>query len=293
MPRLTVLMPAYNAEATIARAVETTLAALPRDAELCVADDASRDNTLAVLEELAGRDSRVVVHPAEQNSGVAATLNRLLAATDSEYIARMDADDAVLPWRFRAALGQLDQDRAEAVFATVVNMGPGRRVLPAAPLAISAQAMPVALLLRNPVAHSTMAARREVVEAAGGYRLVPSEDYDLWLRLAGRGHKLRRLAVPGILYRHHANQVTASSRWAQAAAQNPQTAAAHAELSVQQLGRDFGVYELLRRRSTGAAETGALRGFLHRIKEVAAQLRATDQALILRFCAAVEKTRLG
>ncbi|NKX50130.1 glycosyltransferase family 2 protein [Arthrobacter deserti] len=286
-------MPAYNAEATIARAVETTLAALPRDAELCVADDASQDGTLAVLEELAGRDRRVVVYPAAGNAGVAVTLNRLLAVSGSEYIARMDADDAVLPWRFHAGVGLLAAGRADAVFATVVNTGPGRRIVPAVPLPISPEAMPLALLLRNPVAHSTLVARRDVVEAAGGYPLVPSEDYDLWLGLAGRGHALRRLAAPATLYRRHPNQDTADARWVHQAARNPEPAAAHSELSVRQLGRDFGVYELLRRRVRDAAEAGALRGFLQRVGEEAARLRGTDRVLVRRFCAAVEKTRLG
>lgn len=293
MPRLSVLMPAYNAEETIARAARSTLSALPEDAQLCVLDDASQDNTLEVLQRIARTDKRLVVLSATRNSGVAATLNRLLQSTQSQYIARMDADDAVLPWRFRTALGLLERRRTDAVFTTVVHMGPGRRVLPSAPLPISSQAMSTALLLQNPVAHSTMVARRDVVEAAGGYRTVPSEDYDLWLRLAGLGYRMCRLAVPGIMYRHHDSQVTAGSEWARQATLNRETAAAHSNLSVLELGRDFGVYELLRRRTVSAAEAGVLHDFLQRIKEHSARLRTSDRALILRFCAAVQKARLS
>ena len=64
------------------------------------------------------------------------------------------------------------------------------------------------LLLTNPVCHPTMLATREIIDRVGGYRAVPAEDYDLWMRVASAGGRIRRLAAWGLLYRIHLGQVT-------------------------------------------------------------------------------------
>lgn len=208
MPRLAVLMPVRDAEATVERAVRSTLAALPDDAELAVADDGSTDGTLPLLQRLEDPRLRVLSWPGR---GVARTLNALLAATDSETVARMDADDVVLPGRFRRQLHALGS--ADVVFTTVAQWHGSGIPRPGRPVGIPPRAFAFHLLLTNPVAHSTMAARREVVSAGGGYREAPSEDYDLWLRLAARGARIRRLPLPSLLYRVHPGQVTAQEGW--------------------------------------------------------------------------------
>jgi len=231
MPRLSVLMPARDAVATIGPAVRSTLAALPRDAELVVGDDGSRDGTGAAVRQIEDPRLRVLSWPGR---GVARSLEALLAATDSEVVARMDADDVVLPGRFRRQLHALGS--ADVVFATVVPWrGSGMPRVPR-PAGISPRAFGFHLLLTNPVAHSTMAARRAAIAAAGGYRDVPSEDYDLWLRLAARGARLRRLALPAILYREHAAQVTARDGWRAASWRDADTQRSFALLSERLLG---------------------------------------------------------
>lgn len=231
MPRLSVLMPARNAEATIGRAVRSTLRTLPRDGELVVLDDGSDDGTLDVLDRV--RDPRLRVW-SRHNRGVANTLNELLWRTDSDFVARMDADDVVLPGRFTRQLHALR--RADMVFTTVVTHRMGGVPIPAAPAAISSLSFPYHLLLTNPVAHSTMAARRAVFSAGRYYRAVPSEDYDLWLRLAGTGIRIRRLALPGLTYRVHPGQVTATPGWRIASWRHPLIGEAYAELATRLLG---------------------------------------------------------
>src|SRR4051794_10401516 len=97
MPRLSVIVPAFNAAGTIASAIRSTTRALPRDAEVVVLDDGSADGTADAVRALDDARVRVISRP---NRGVAVTLNDLLDATDSELVARMDADDLVLPGRF-------------------------------------------------------------------------------------------------------------------------------------------------------------------------------------------------
>lgn len=233
MPRLAVLLPAYNAEATLRTALESTLRALPRDAGIMVLDDGSSDGTAQLASSF--EDPRIRVHT-RPNGGVASALNEMLQLTDSEFVARMDADDVVLPGRFRHQLRALVGD-ADAVFTTVVQWGLGVSGIPR-PAGIAAEDFEYHLLLTNPVAHSTLLARREAIERVGGYRELPTEDYDLWLRMAVDGARLRRLAVPGLAYRVHPGQITASAQWRRSSWQDPRIAEAYTALSRRLLGVD-------------------------------------------------------
>lgn len=231
MPRLSVIVPAYNAADTIGSAVRSTVRALPRDAEVVILDDGSSDATADAARAVDDPRVRVLSRP---NRGVAATLNDLLDATDSEFVARMDADDIVLPGRFRRQLRAMDQG-VDGVFSTVVTWGSGLPGVPR-PSGIAPEDFGMHLLLTNPVAHSTFLGRRSSVIDAGSYREIPTEDYDLWLRMAARGMRLTRLAVPVLAYRVHPGQVTASDDWRRSSWQNPDIAEAYASLAERLLG---------------------------------------------------------
>lgn len=231
MPRLSVIVPAFNAAATVVPAIRSTLRALPRDAEIAVLDDGSTDATAQVVGMIDDQRVRLISRP---NRGVAATLNDLLSATDSEIVARMDADDIVLPGRFGRQMHAID-DGADAVFTTVVTWGSGIPRVPRAAEILPAE-FGLHLLLTNPVAHSTLLARRSAVVEAGGYRDLPTEDYDLWLRMATHGARMHRLALPGLAYRLHPGQVTASADWRRSSWESPELAASYSALAAKLLG---------------------------------------------------------
>ncbi|MCC2314581.1 glycosyltransferase family 2 protein [Cellulomonas xiejunii] len=273
MPRISVLLPAHDATATIARAVGSTLRALPADSELVVLDDASTDATADEAARVG--DPRVRVLRSTVPSGVAGALSTLLDATDSEVVVRMDADDVSLPWRVRDGLAALDAG-SEIVFATTVEVGPGRRVRPMAPLPVGHGAFGLHLLLSNFVCHPTMTARRSTLDALGGYREVPSEDYDLWLRAAARGTGMRRIARPGLLYRKHAAQVTASSAWSSASRRDPSIAAAYGDLSERLLGSRLPRLVALETRPPRERDAG-LWAFEDAFRQAAAALRGAER----------------
>lgn len=214
MPKLSVILPARNAETTIDKAIKSTLAAMPKDSELVVYDDGSTDSTPSVLSQVEDRRLRILSSLRPDGSGVATALNTLLNNTDSEFVARMDADDISFRHRFWLQGRQLKGLGAEVLFGTIVHFGAGFPIpRPSIPTRISTQAMPIALLISNPVAHSTMYARRRTLDNAGGYRSGPAEDYELWLRLTSNTVPIARGAAPVLAYRHHHKQVTADSAW--------------------------------------------------------------------------------
>lgn len=99
--RTAIIIAAYNAAATLERAVRSALAE-PETAEVCVVDDASQDSTAALAHALAAEDKRVRVIVFDRNQGPSAARNAALAATSAPWITILDADDYMLPGRLAA-----------------------------------------------------------------------------------------------------------------------------------------------------------------------------------------------
>lgn len=211
MPRMTVILPVRNGERYLRVAVRSTLQAMPSDSELVVLNDGSTDGTQDVLDSIESPHLKILKSPGGE--GLAKALNLLVESTDSELIARMDADDVVLPWRFAHQLRAINS--ADVVFSPVIHLGPKAfRLRPTRVGELSPQIVRRLLAIENPIAHSTALFRRHALDAVGGYRTVLSEDYDLWLRIAARDFRIRRTGLPVLLYRHHAEQVTKDPNWA-------------------------------------------------------------------------------
>jgi succinoglycan biosynthesis protein ExoO len=97
--RVSVVIPAYNAEESLARAVRSVLSQTIGDFEIIIVNDASRDDTATVAAELARSDPRIRIFHNEQNSGVSASRNKGFREAKGEWIAVLDADDAFIPGR--------------------------------------------------------------------------------------------------------------------------------------------------------------------------------------------------
>lgn len=102
-----VIIAAYNADKTIARAVRSALAQEPVQ-EVIVVDDASTDNTIAAAHAADDASGRLKIIPSSINKGLAAARNRAIEASVSSLIALLDSDDFYLPLRFEPML-QLDE----------------------------------------------------------------------------------------------------------------------------------------------------------------------------------------
>ena len=184
MPRLVVMMPVRDGAATVVSAVASTLFAMPSDAQLVIWDDASTDGTRALIESMI--DPRIRLITSDQVRGSGFARRAILEATDSEFVANIDADDLSLPWRFRVTNRVLREH--DMVFSTALLFGQGQVPRMTWPARLPAESVRVILSLMNPLVHSTMAARRKVLDAAGGYSdLKMASDYGLWLRCAANG----------------------------------------------------------------------------------------------------------
>jgi len=196
-PRVSILIPCYNASATVVRAVDSALAQTHRDLEVIVADDGSTDASLAVLDRYRG-DARVSVH-AEPHRGGNGTRNRLLELARGEYLQFLDADDTLSPGKVEACLAAFGAD-VDVVFTDRDfhggNAGQvGRYPEPDGDI--------VEYFISNSVVTMLPVSRLADVRAVGGFdpSLPCCQEYELHLRLAlHRWRKIRHIPVPLCTY---------------------------------------------------------------------------------------------
>ena len=186
--QISVLMSVYNGAATLAKAIDSILAQTFSDFEFIICDDASCDESWEIITAYCRKDGRIRAIQNEQNHGLAYSLNRCLEAAEGLYIARQDADDVSSPERLERTLRYLQENDLPYAGCGVYIFDDGgvwsKRLHPE-------RVTKHLIAKKNPFFHPTMIFKREVLEAAGGYRVAPvtrrTEDYDLVMRLAGLG----------------------------------------------------------------------------------------------------------
>ena len=92
-PKVSIIMPCYNAEDGVKTAIESLLSQTWQNIELLLVDDHSTDNTLQVLQSYAEKDSRIKVFQTPQNSGPYIARNIALQHAAGEFVTVNDADD--------------------------------------------------------------------------------------------------------------------------------------------------------------------------------------------------------
>jgi succinoglycan biosynthesis protein ExoO len=125
---ITVVVPAYNAEASLERAVDSVLAQTLPPTQVVLVDDASTDGTLALMRKLAARHPELVVVPLAENSGPGHARNRAFDMATGDWVAIHDADDTISPGRFAAMVALGDEQHADVVLDNFifVNATTGR-----------------------------------------------------------------------------------------------------------------------------------------------------------------------
>ncbi len=172
------------------------------DQVVIVRDGPVRDELAEYLDEFQRRSPVPVTFvPLPRNSGLGPALDRGVAASWFDVIARMDADDVAMPHRFEVEL-PLMQD-ADIVGAGLLEFVEdtdnivGQRVPPTDPGQIRRYAR-----MHDPFNHPTVVYRRHAVLAAGGYGDLPlMEDYALFARMIAGGARARNVAEPLVYYR--------------------------------------------------------------------------------------------
>jgi glycosyltransferase involved in cell wall biosynthesis len=204
---VSVIIPAFNRPAMVARAVRSALAQQPRPpAEVIVVDDCSSDET---GEAASAAGARVIRHDARK--GGAAARNTAIRAARHEWIALLDSDDEFLPSHLGGLWPHRDGHVILGGSAIAIADDPARDAL-IGPVGGDPQILdrPASVLRHgNVLVTSTVMLRRDVAIEAGLFTegMVRSADLDLWLRVLehGTGYVSPHLSVR---YHRHPGQVT-------------------------------------------------------------------------------------
>ncbi len=106
-PLISIILPVYNSSAYLKQALDSVLTQTYSNWELIAIDDASTDHSLNILNSYAKKSSKIKVFSHTPNQGIAHTLNKALKHVQGQYVARMDADDIMLPDRLQKQLKYL------------------------------------------------------------------------------------------------------------------------------------------------------------------------------------------
>ena len=126
-PRLSVLLPTWNAAATVERALASILDEVDVRLECLVIDDASTDGTADLVASVAERDPRVVLIRLPANGGVSNARNRGLEVARGTWLAFLDADDVILPDGLAAIMRPTEDPTVRAVIGQRIQFDGDRR----------------------------------------------------------------------------------------------------------------------------------------------------------------------
>ena len=205
-PKITVLMPVYNAESHLHEAIRSIIKQSFSDFEFLIINDGSTDRSVEIVRSY--RDPRINLVHNEKNLGLIATLNRGIHISRGEYIARMDSDDISLPRRFETQVKAMDKHGDWGICGSWVRIlgGPDSGTVQCYPT--KSKYLLCELLFDSPIAHPSIMIRKETIFKSNEYydeNFKHAEDYDLWCRLA----KITSMSnIPKILlnYRIHGSQ---------------------------------------------------------------------------------------
>lgn len=213
---ISILIPVFDTPAAyLVECWESIRAQTFREWELVLVDDGSRETeTIAEIDRIAS-DPRVVLIRLDQNQGIAPALNLGLSRCRGKLVARMDADDKMMPTRLERQFSYLQTHSDVTVLGTQMQAidWETNQLLP--PIEHPEQVTDEYIKHQRNTSeiwflnHPTVMLRRREVMNLGGY---PSyriaQDLGLWLKVAQAGLKIHNLPTVELHYRLHPNQIS-------------------------------------------------------------------------------------
>lgn len=207
-PLVTVIVTAFNLAPYVAAAVSSVQRQTHSELQIIVVDDGSADSTLEIATCISAQDSRVEVY-SQENQGTSAARNAGLRRAAGEFVAFLDADDALLPAKIADQLAFLErQPEIDLVYSDYIVTDTALR--PRAGVLTGHPPMPFPRLYAygNWFPPMSPLIRRRLIDRVGpfneSYRR--AEDWEYWLRCSRAGARFAYLPAYNSLYRTHPQQ---------------------------------------------------------------------------------------
>lgn len=110
---VSVIIPVYNRENTIVRAIDSVLTQTYKNVEIIVVDDCSSDNTRQIIQETYKHNPKVLYHCLSANSGACVARNKGVQIANGEFVAFLDSDDAFLPDKIKRQVEFIREQNAD------------------------------------------------------------------------------------------------------------------------------------------------------------------------------------
>ncbi|MGL4446939.1 MAG: glycosyltransferase family 2 protein [Aeromonas sp.] len=187
-PKVSVLMPCYNAEKYISDAVISIKKQSFKDFKIIILDDASEDGTLKIVKELAVDDDRFCILQNKSNQGIAKSRDKLLSMVDTEFFAWMDADDISHPDRLSIQYAYLKMNGDVGVISSWANiLGENKTCNYFPSKEMSQDEIKATLLLHNIICNPVAMVRYSVFKKSkfsfSDCGVVSATDYAFWVEL--------------------------------------------------------------------------------------------------------------
>ena len=213
-PTISIVLPVWNGERYLAEAIESILGQTFTDFELIIVNDCSTDGSLALAQQYASTDSRVIIVDNPQNLKLPASLNRGFELATGQYFTWTSDDNRMLPECLQILHDGLTKNSADLVYSSyhAIDENGERLSATSRPEELSQPRLD-SLLYANQIGASFLY-KAQVHHTLGGYdtSLFLVEDYDFWVRAYLSGFRFFRLADAPYEYRRHAASLTGQRR---------------------------------------------------------------------------------
>ncbi len=213
--KVSIVMACYNAAEYLDQAIKSILHQTLTDFDFIIVDDASNDKTAEIIKSYAARDQRIVFCAQQENKGPALARNSGIKLARGQWIAILDSDDIALPERLENQIIAVEKE------SDIIMLGSDAFSIDSAGSILKRHRYPstdAALKkrlhrIKSFPPHSSILYSTEEVKRVGGFnpRFIQSEDWDLWLRLAGNG-KIACLNKPLVMLRRHTRNMSHDNR---------------------------------------------------------------------------------
>lgn len=217
-PLVSIIMPAFNAEQYIERAILSVLGQTMKNWELLVIDDCSRDGTVQIVQHLSKKDPRIILLKNEENVGVSRTRNRGIELSKGEYIAFLDSDDVWHGDKLEKQLLRMETAKADIGYCSYALIDE-HDIKVHEDYIVPGQTDYESLLQENVIGCSTVIVKAAVAKAHPFRADFYHEDYVLWLHLLKKGFVAAGCPEVLVSWRHlnqsrSANKIkSAKKRW--------------------------------------------------------------------------------
>lgn len=186
MPLISVVMPSYNAEKYIHKAIYSVLNQSYTNFELIVVDDCSIDNTLNILRELSKKHLNIKVFSNEKNLGVSKTRNKGILEAKGEYIALIDSDDIWTDEKLAKQVELLSNYEAQIAYCSYGFINEKDQQIKK-PFIVPAKTNFNKMLTKSVISCSTALIKSDLLKENLFNPNYYHEDYVLWMQLLKNG----------------------------------------------------------------------------------------------------------